>query len=218
MKKRFIQIGDYATADAGFTLCKWSLSPAVYRAVRETVPGMDGAADCSALLTGDVQYDVRTLTAVLELSEKTRDYRLGAIAHLINRFDGRTEQIILPDTPHLYLRGRIHVEQQYCDTAHAAVKLTAICEPWQYARQETAYVLTNTAAVQSAAIRNQGRKAVCPVFTAAAPCAVICGNVTHGISAAGSCQFDDIVFRHGSTVISHSGSGTLRITFREGWL
>ena len=93
MKKRFIQIGDYATADAGFTLCKWSLSPAVYRAVRETVPGMDGAADCSALLTGDVQYDVRTLTAVLELSEKTRDYRLGAIAHLINRFDGRTEQI-----------------------------------------------------------------------------------------------------------------------------
>ena len=218
MNKRFIRLGSYPTSEAGFTLASWSLSPAVYRAVRETLPAMDGAADCSELLTGTVQYESRTLTAILELSEKSREYRRTVIARIINAFDGKTEQITLPDTPHLYLNGRIHIEQQYCDCAHAAVKITAVCDPWQYAKQETDYVLTNTSAIQTASIRNQGRRTVCPVFSVTAPCVIICGNITHEIDAAGSFQFDDIVFPHGNTVISYSGSGALRITFREGWL
>ena len=147
---------------------------------------MDGEADCSALLTGEVQYEPRTLTVALELSEKDRAYRLGVIAHLINRFDGKTAQITLPDTPQLYLTGRIRIEQQYCDTAHAAVKITADCDPWQYAKQEAVYLLTNTASEQTAAIRNQGRRTVCPVFESDAPCTVTAGTVTHEISEAGT--------------------------------
>lgn len=217
MNKRFILIGDYATSNVGFTLASCSLSPAVYRSVREAVPAMDGAADCSELLTGTVQYESRTLTAILELSEKNRAYRRTVIDHLINAFDGKTELITLPDTPNLYLKGRIHIEQQYNDMAHAAVKVTAVCDPWHYAKQETVYTLTNAIGVQNVAIRNQGRKTVCPLFSSDGDCTVTVGCVTHEIHS-GSRQFDDIVFRNGSTMISHSGSGMLQITFREGWL
>lgn len=218
MRHRYIQIGDFVSSVFGFTLHSFSLSPAVYRSVRETIPGMDGDVDCSELLTGNVQYNSRTLTAVLELSEKDRLYRKSVIEHMLNILDGRKLQITLPDDPHLYLIGRVHIEQQYNDMAHAAVKITAICDPFRYAKQETVRVLQNDIIVRGDTIINQGRRAVCPTFTASDACAVTIGSVTHDITEAGTYQFDDIILQSGETEIQHSGSGTLTVSFREGYL
>lgn len=216
--KRYIQIGEFVSSVPGFTLCGWSLSPPVFRSVREGIPGMDGDVDCSELLTGRVQYNNRTLTATLELSEKNRMYRKTVIDKMMNELDGKNLHIILPDDPHLYLNGRVQIAPQYNDAAHAAVKITAVCDPWRYAKQETLFIIENTAGPQNTTVRNQGRRAVCPFFTVSNSCNITVGTVTHEITDAGTYQYDDIIFSHGNTVVRHSGNGTLQIRFREGWL
>lgn len=216
MRKRCLKLGDYVTSVPGFTLCSLALSPAVYRAVRETIPGMDGDADCTDLLTGHAVYNSRTLTAVLELSEGNRMYRKGVIEDMLNRLDGHQMQIVLPDDPCRYLTGRVHVEQQYNDMAHAAVKLTAVCEPWRYDRNDRVYLLQNDALPQRIKLRNQGRKTVCPTFITGAECIVQTDSgVMHTADNAGTYQWDDILLAPGTTQIMHSGGGTLEIHFRE---
>lgn len=216
MHKRFLKLGDYVTSVPGFTLCSWSLSPAAYRAVRETVPGMDGDADCTDLLVGHAVYNSRTLTAVLELSERNRLYRQGVIDDMLNRLDGRNMQIVTPDDPCRYLVGRVHIEQQYNDMAHAAVKVTAVCDPWRYDRNERAYYLTNDAIQQLVKLRNQGRKTVCPTFVTDANCTIQTEyGVMHTADKAGKYQWDDILLSPGATQLMHAGSGALEIHFRE---
>lgn len=215
---RYIQIGDFISSIPGFTLCSWTLSPAVYRAVRETIPGMDGDADCSELLTGYAQYNSRTLTAVLELSEGDRMYRKSVIDRMINRLDGKDLEITLPDDPHLYLFGRVHIEQQYNDMAHAAVRITAVCDPFRFAKQETVHILQNTESPQIVTLRNLGRRTVCPIWNATDACSVTIDGITHEIEETGTYQFDDIILKSGETEVQHRGSGTLTVRFREGYL
>lgn len=216
MQPRYLQFGDYVTSVYGFTLCNWSLSPASYRAIRETIPGVDGVIDCSEWLTGHVIYDSRTLTAVLELSDGDRLYRKSVIDDMINRLDGQQMRIVLPDDPCRYLTGRVHVEQQYNDNAHAAVKVTAVCDPWKYDRDERIIRLTNDAQTQDAVIRNRGRKTVCPVFATDSSFTVLAesGDV-HSADKAGAYQWDDVLFSPGRTELIFSGSGILEIRFRE---
>lgn len=216
MHKRFLKLGDYVTSVPGFTLCSWSLSPAVYRSVRETIPGMDGDIDCTDLLTGHAVYNSRTLTAVLELSEGNRLYRKGVIDDMLNRLDGRNMQIVTPDDLCRYLVGRVHIEQQYNDMAHAAVKVTAVCDPWRYDREERVCLLQNDKSPQMVKLRNQGRKTVCPTFTTDIGFVVQTDSgIVHTVGNAGAYQWDDILLSPGITQIMHYGSGILEIRFRE---
>lgn len=216
MRKRFLKLGDYITSVPGFTLCSLSLSPAVYRAVRETVPGMDGDADCTDLIVGHAVYNSRTLTAVLELSERNRVYRKGVIDDMLNRLDGRQMQIVLPDDPCRYLFGRVHIEQQYNDMAHASVKVTALCDPWRYDRNERVICMTDDAQTQYLDIRNQGRKTVCPTFVSDSAFTVMTdSSEVHTTTDGGTYHWDDILLPPGKTALLYDGSGTTEIRFRE---
>ncbi len=218
MNKRRIIIGDYDTAESGWTLSAWSFSPAKHKETLVQKPGGDGAWDLStALSDGIPRYEPRKLTATLERSDGDRASREYEIQEIVNALDGLQWNIYLPDDVDRYVVGRVSVARKYSDPAHAAVTVTATCEPWKYNQYDTVQEIQATAAAQVHHIYNGGRRAVVPVLAvegAAASVLLVYGATSRALSA-GTYQVPDLLLTPGAHEITVSGSGLLRISYRE---
>lgn len=219
MEHRKLILGSYDTHLNGpWTLAAWSLSPAEFQANFVEVPGRNGALDLSTALTdGEPRYNSRTLEARLERSDGTRLEREAAITTMINWLDGWKMDIFLPDDELRYITGRVHVEKEYNDSAHAAVIVTATVDPWRYNINETAVHLTAAAEEQTALLTNQGRRTVVPLLEITGDSAQVLltvGTASWSLSA-GTYQLPDLVVRQGGVEIKYQGSGELFFRYRE---
>lgn len=218
MEKRKIVFGSYDTAAAGWTLTGWQLSAPVQKTKHLDKLGGDGSWDLSTALTGGImRYADRQLTASFECSEGDRMTREDTIRQMVNRLDGERVEIELPDDPYHYLVGRVSVQRGYNDMAHAAVTVSAVCEPWKYADVEIVRTLTATAAEKTVTLANAGRRAVVPLLTVAGSGASV--RLSYGTAsvslAAGEHKWPDLLLTPGAHAVKYSGSGTLTITYRE---
>lgn len=215
MQKRKIILGSYNTAEHGWTLTGWALSPAEQKTKYKEKPNGDGSWDLSTAQTDGIpRYQTRALTVTLELSEGTRLEREAVISHMVNLLDGMVEQIKLPDDDFHYVVGRLHVAREYNDPAHAAVKVTAVCEPWKYATTETVVALAATSTKQTVILRNGGRRAVVPTIQITGSALLEYGTRSIAMSAA-TRTWPSLLLTPGSHSITYSGSGSIIFTYRE---
>lgn len=219
MEKRKIIYGSYDTAINGlWTLTGWELSPAEYKSNFVEVPGRDGDLDLSTALTdGAPRYGNRTLVATLESSEGSRLDRESRINIMTNWLDGWRMNITLPDDSQHYLTGRVSIAKEYNDPAHAAVTVTAVCDPWRYNIHETVLTLTAGTEEQVAALVNDGRKTVVPLLEIsgeAASVRLVFGSASW-VLGAGTYQLPDLILPQGGAQLTYSGTGTLTFTYRE---
>ena len=218
MQKRKIVIGDYDTAAQGWTLTGWKLSAAEPKTNYIEKPSGDGAWDLSTALTdGIVKYKDRDFTASLECSEGNRLEREAMIRRMINRLDGQRWDLRLPDDDFHHVVGRFRVTREYNDLAHAAVKVTAVCEPWKYSDTETVVVLAAATAKQTAQVINNGRRAIVPTLTVTGGGASVLleyGAASLALSA-GTHKWPHLLLTTGSHALTYSGSGKLTISYRE---
>lgn len=221
MTQRKIIFGSYDTAVQGWTLTGWTLSAAAYKSNFVSVPGRDGDLDLSTALTDGVpRYGNRTLTATFECSEGSRLDREAKIDTMVNWLDGWKMDILLPDDDAHYITGRLQVVKDYNDSAHAAVTVTAVCDPWRYNNYETSIVLTAGETEQVGLLPNAGRRTVVPVLTVSgddAEVLLVFGSASWALSA-GTYQLPDLVVNQGGASITYSGTGTLTFTYREALL
>ena len=218
MEKRKIVFGTYDTAAAGWTLTGWQLSAPVQKTKYLDKLGGDGSWDLSTALTGGImRYADRQLTASFECSEGDRMTREATIRQMVNALDGARLRIEPPDGPYHYLVGRVSVQREYNDMAHAAVTVSAVCEPWKYSDAETTTTLTATTAEQTVSLVNNGRRAVVPLLTVTGSGASV--RLSYGTAsvslAAGEHKWPDLLLTPGAHAVKYSGSGTLTITYRE---
>lgn len=218
MTKRAIVFGGYNTAANGWTLTGWQLSPAEQKTNFIEKLGGDGSWDLSTVLSdGLPRYRDRILTVTLEHSGGDRLSREAVIRNMVNQLDGMRENIELPDDPYRYITGRIHVAREYNTPAHAAVTVTAICNPWKYSTAETVVTLTAATAEKTDKLVNNGRLAVVPTVTVTgtgASIRLVYGNVSRTLSA-GTYQLPDLLLMPGANTLTHSGTGVAKITYRE---
>lgn len=218
MEKRTFLIGAYDTALYGWTLTGWSLSDPEQKTNYVEKPDGDGSWDLSTVLSDGLPlYKDRTLTVTLECSEGTREERLESISYMVNLLDGLVHDIVPPDYPSHYITGRVHVAQEYNDLAHAAVVITAVCNPWIYRKTETVVTLTAGTAQQLQKLKNHGRLAVVPKITVTGTGADVL--LTYGAASialtAGVYEWPALVLTPGNHELHYSGSGTVKITYRE---
>ena len=215
MEKRKIIIGTYDTAVHGWTLTGWNFSPAEQKTKYIDKPDGDGAWDLSTSLTDGVPiYNTRTLTATFECSEGNRLSREDEIRRMINQLDGMRENIILPDNAFHYITGRVHVEKDYNDLAHAAVILTAVCEPWKFANNETVIAVTLAAEKQTVRLINGGRKTLVPEVKVSGELLLEYGTTSIAMSE-GVYKWPNLVLTPGTHDVKVSGSGSAVFTYRE---
>ena len=213
---RKIIFGNYDThLDGPWTLASWALSAAQYQANLVDVPGRHGPLDLTAALTdGEPRYGSRTLTATLERSDCSRLERDAAIETMTNSLDGWRMNITLPDDPGHFLTGRVHVAKNYSDPAHAAVTVTAVCDPWRYNATETVLRLTAEETVKHARIANSGRKTVVPVLNITGEVLLECGDLSWELDP-GTYQLPDLIVPRGGVEVRYSGTGDILISYRE---
>lgn len=218
MQKRSVKIGDYITADHGWTLTGLSLSAPEQKTNYVEKSGGDGSWDLSTVLTGGLpRYKDRTLTITLECSEGTRADREALLNDLVNTVDGLEWKVVLPDRPEHYLAGRLHVAVNQNSLAYAAVTITGTVAPWLYSARETIIDLGSTGGVwETATLYNKGRLAVVPVITAGTGAnmqlrfGAISSNVTPG-----TYEWAGLLLTPGRHKLEYSGTGPVRITYRE---
>lgn len=216
MEKRGLLIGTYNTVEHLWTLAAMELSAPEYQEKFLDVPGRDGALDLSAALTnGAPTYHSRTLTVKLECSEGTRLEREAAINTMVNWLDGWRLDIVLPDDPGHYITGRVSVAKEYNDLAHAAVTVTAVCDPWRYAKDETVYTLTAAETEKTAELANAGRRTAVPLLTITGGTILLKYGAFSWSLGDGTYQLPDLTVPQGGGTLTYSGTGTLRINYRE---
>lgn len=218
MLKRSIIIGEYDSAAHGWTLAACTLSRAEQKTNYIEKPGGDGSWDLSTVMTDGIpKYRNRALTVRLELSEGTRNDREGAISHLVNLLDGFEWKIIHPDRPSYYLTGRVQVDVNYSDLAHAAVTITANCGPWLQALEETKVTLTARSTEQKATITNGGRRVLVPTITVkdAGDGIRLQYKTSSIVLTDGVYEWPSLVLTPGEHELTYTGTGSATITYRE---
>lgn len=217
MTKRAITIGGYHTAADGlWTLASWNLSEAVYKQTLIDIPGSSTMLDLSTSNTdGEPAYNPRTFTAILESSEGHRLVRKQRIHAMINTLDGYIHQITLPDDPDYYIEGRVSVKELYNDLAHASVQVTAVVQPWKFAKQETQVKLVPTTTEQEVILYNKGKKPVVPVIEITGGSVSIRANNKNWNLSPGTYALPDIYLKPGALTLKYSGAGAVLLKYRE---
>ena len=224
MEKRKVILGGYDTAaDGQFTLASFMLAKAAQMQTFVYVPGRYAPLDLSTYLTdGQPYYDNANLDILLESSEGDRLARKERIDRMVNYLDGKTVHIVPPDDPHRYLVGRVQVNPEYNNLAHCAVRVSAVCEPWLYAADETVVTLAATATEQTAKLINGGRLAVVPTLAVTGGAVNITfGTVSRALDP-GEYILPELYLTPGTELglpgeheLTYSGAGVLTITYRE---
>jgi hypothetical protein len=213
---RSVRIGEYDTASHGWTLTGYKLSDPEQKTNYIEKAGGDGSWDLSTVNTeGIPRYKDRSLTVTLEHSGSTRDDRMTIINYMVNKLDGLTWQIVLPDRPGYYLTGRVHVREDYNDPAHAAVTITATCSPWLYKVTETEHKLTAASTTKTVTLTNEGRLAMVPTLKITGTVALTYGSAYINLTTVGTYEWPDLLLTPGDHVLEYSGTGTLEIKYRE---
>lgn len=216
---RKIIFGTYDTEQNGpWTLASWTLSAAEYQTNLVEVPGRHGPLDLSTALTdGEPRYGSRTLTVHLERSDGTRLERETAINTMVNWLDGWRLDIRLPDDEGHYITGRVHVVKEYNDPAHAAVTVTAVCDPWRFSNYETVHRVTAAEATQIARLSNNGRRTVVPVveITGENASVLLAFGGASWMLSSGIYQLPDLVLPQGGADVTYGGTGGVSFTYRE---
>lgn len=216
MLARSVRLGDYDTASHGWTLTGYKLSDPEQKTNYIEKAGGDGSWDLSTVNTeGIPRYKDRSLTVTLEHSGGTRADRMTVINYMVNKLDGLTWQIVLPDHPGYYVTGRVHVAENYNDPAHAAVTVTAVCSPWLYKLEQTEHVLNVTTTEKAVTLTNSGRLAMVPTLTVTGSVELSYGSDVLQLTTAGTYEWPVLLLTPGDHVLEYSGTGTLTITYRE---
>lgn len=216
MQKRGVILGSYDTAANGWTLTGWTLSPALEKTNFVDKRGGDGSWDLSTALTDGIPtFSDRDLTITLELSTGSRQSRNDEISYMTNTLHGMRVDIELPDDIYYHLSGKVYITKEYSNEAHAAVTVTAVCEPWLYANEDTVVTLTAASTEKTATLINNGRRAVVPALTVTGSSVRVSYGMNSMSMTAGSYKWPELLLTPGRHDIKYSGSGTLTITYRE---
>ena len=226
MTKRKLILGDFDTSLDGWTLSALKITKASQVQTFVSVPGRYAPLDFSTYLTdGEPYYTSATLEATLENSAPlagtgldNRGARTDRITAMLTRLDGNRMNIIHPDFPNRYLIGRVQIRTEYNTPAHAAVKVSAVCDPWLYYATETTRTVSAQTTAQQTTLTNSGKMAVTPtvVVTAQSGQSV---TITYGSNStslsAGTYTLPWLVLKQGSHAITYKGTGTIKFSYRE---
>lgn len=219
MIKRTVRLGTYDTAMHGWTLTGCVLSDPEVKTNYVEKTGGDGSWDLTTAMTDGVpRYKNRKLTLTFECSQGIRAEREELINTLVNQLDGLEQDIVLPDRPNHYLRGRVHIAVNQNTLAYAAITVTSDVEPWFYAARESIVVLdapiTISTETATFLLRNNGRRVASPILTVDGT-AHLTFNGSHINLTDGSYEWSALQLPPGSSELIYTGDGTLTLTYRE---
>lgn len=212
---RGVQFGEFHTADDwGLILNTKDIKTPTRKIVKVSVDGRDGDINLSRALTGEMRYSNREASFTFLLTDGSYEEREELIDEIINSIDGYELQIIDPDKPDYYLVGECGVSDVVNNKAYGSFKITADCEPYYYAKNETRRVIELSTTEIDINLTNSGRKTLSPTVIVEGEARVGYGATSTALST-GSYKLTSLYLRKGVTTVTLSGSGSITFVYRE---
>lgn len=183
-----------------------------------SVPGMDGALDCSEATDGTLHYDPRTI--VIEAG-KTITARYQQDSTIKNALHGRRMRITLSDDPQWYYVGRVNVGEWARDCGIGRVTIECTCNPWKLKNEQSTVSRADLSANYKQLQLPNERRPVVPSITVEQTTTLLWQGNTYTVNA-GTHRLLDIQLQAGDNILKakvpDSDTGSITVEYQEGSL
>ena len=228
-----VKFGEFHSKDTyGMDFLSYKISAPVPKTNVIDVPLKDGVIDLTSALTGDVKYENRTITILLEVRDR-RDMWPAKLTKIRSDLHGRVKNIIFDDDLAFYYTGRISVGEIQSNGSTGTLTITVDAEPFKYDITPSdidwewdPFDLVNGIINEAGEIVVSGttvfmlicrQKRTFPTFTASTDMTVEFEGETYSLPA-GSNKIYDIFLCEGENVLTFKGNGTVSIKYIGGSL
>ena len=178
------------------------------------IKGADGVLDLSEVLTGDVTYNNRVITLNFDMLNDSDYYTL--ISNIANYLHGRNVTVRFTNDDDFYYIGRASINQWECVKRIGKIVIHVDCDPYKYKINETVVTVNLNNEVKGVTLHNL-RKRVSPTLDVSGNVTMIFNGIEYTLNA-GKQQILDFVLTKDKTLVSFSGTGVVKITYRQGAL
>lgn len=202
-----------ALDDFGLVLTKSEITLPAPKTYIVDIAGADGVLDLSEVLTGEIQYENRTLKLTFEvLSDYEFEY---VITELSNYLHGKRLKIQITDTDFYYV-GRCVINSWQCVKRKGTVVVLCDVEPYKYSESIT--VINRVLSGQQVLLNLlNDRKRVCPIIKANGNITVTKDGVNYTLTN-GEQSFIGFILTEGDNYVTLNGNGTVTFTYQKGAL
>lgn len=178
------------------------------------IKGADGVLDLSEVLTGDVTYNNRVITLNFDMLNDSDYYTL--ISNIANYLHGRNVTVRFTNDDDFYYIGRASINEWECVKRIGKIVIQVDCDPYKYKVNETIVTVNLNNEVKGVTLHNL-RKRVSPTLDVVGNVTMIFNGVEYQLNA-GKQQLLNFVLTKDKTLVSFRGTGTVKITYRQGAL
>lgn len=193
----------------------FTLSPPTVVTKYVNIPGRNGSLDYSQALTGYVVYENRDVTMEFELETDSDDEYIERISQIMNLLHGKRMMLVADTDPDYQWDCRLNVEDDRKSRRHCIVTITGTAYPYKRKTTDTVVEQTVTDAATEITCSNLAEPVI-PTIETSASMQIKFGNKTFNVQE--GTHTLDILFMAGETVLTVTGPGTIKITYREGSL
>ena len=178
------------------------------------IKGADGVLDLSEVLTGDVTYNNRVITLNFDMLNDSDYYTL--ISNIANYLHGKNVTVRFTNDNDFYYIGRASINEWECVKRIGKIVIQVDCDPYKYKVNETVVTVNLNNEVKGVTLHNL-RKRVSPTLDVTGNVVMIFNGVEYPLNA-GKQQLLNFVLTKDKTLVSFKGTGTVKITYRQGAL
>ena len=178
------------------------------------IKGANGILDLSEVLTGDVCYGNRDIKLTFAIMEDT-DYH-SVISDIANYLHGKKVTIKLTNDNEYFYSGRATITQCKYSVGRSELVIGINADPFKYSVTESNVLVNLSNETKSLTLPNK-RMRVSPTLVVTGSVTMTFEGKTYTLQA-GEQQLLNFVLSEGNNTVSFSGTGSVKITYRQGAL
>lgn len=191
----------------------FTLSPPTVATKYIDIPGRSGSLDYSQAITGYVVYEDRDITMEFRLETESNDEYIEKISKVMNLLHGQRMMVIEDIEPDYQWDCRLNVEDDRKSRRHSVVTITGTAYPYKRKTADTVVEETVTGVTTEITCDNLAEPVI-PTIETSASMQIKFKNKTFNVQE--GTHILDILFMAGENVLTVTGPGTIKITYREG--
>ena len=202
------------TEDIGIIVTDVTVSAPEPKTITTEIPGRDGVLDQSKAVSGRINYANRVLT-ILGYVKETYSQYLERCSKMLNLIGGDIVEIENAAEPDFVWSGRAAIEYENVDAIHSEITIECDVFPYKRKKADTVVQKTLTGAATGIVCKNLAEPVV-PTIETSAAMNIKFKDKTFDVQSGSHVL--DIAFERGDNVLNVTGTGDVKITYREGSL
>ena len=183
--------------------------------VKTEIPGRNGVLDQSEAIAGYITYKEREVELLFTLMADTEEEYASKIGAVRNALHGKKRKAILSSDPDFYYETRCMVEEVPESSRFSEITITGTAYPYKRKATDTVVEQTVTDTATEITCSNIAEPVI-PTIETSASMQIQFGSKTFNVQE--GTHTLDILFVAGGNVLTVTGPGTIKITYREGSL